>query len=158
MDEQARGNSSPTANSTNESSDVLALKENNTTMPKLATFEKDYWVLDGSHSFFVPSSSARRANGWWSSVLSNDDRSFDVNPEIDITFVGEVSSVGLTFIFESGNVVSDFKVDWYFGGKLVSTYNVVANTESMCIVNNVITAYDRLHVTILKTQYPQRFA
>lgn len=158
MDEQAKENSNPTATQTNYVSTALSLKDNNSSVPKIVTFEDDYWVLDGSQPFYIPSETAQKENGWWSEKISRDDGYFDTNPELDILFDTKASSIGLTFIFESNNVISDFKIDWYNDGAPIGTHQVSGNIDAMCIVEKVVTEYDRLHITIQKTSVGRRFA
>jgi len=67
---------------------------------RYATFERDYFALDGS-SYLPPQENQGDSElGWWSGVLSSTNGVFPVAPVMEFTFTTPHSSIGLTFTFD----------------------------------------------------------
>ena len=93
--------------------DQLINKERETSF-KYATYEKNYFKLDGS--FRIPPKNNEIDNnelGWWSDDICNDEGIFDTPQEIDFTFDTIHRSPGLTINFDTKNkeYATDFIVE-----------------------------------------------
>ena len=66
---------------------------------KYATFERDYFKLDGS--FYIPpyENEGDSELGWWSDSISDENGYYVVNPIMTFTFTEPHSSIGLTLHF-----------------------------------------------------------
>ena len=81
---------------------------------RYATFERDYFALDGS-SYIPPTENEGDSElGWWSDVLSGPDGTFAVSPAMEFTFLTPHSSIGLTLTFDT--LANDFPTDFFNRG------------------------------------------
>jgi hypothetical protein len=157
IDNEAKEVANISSNATHNASSVYALNQNNAYVPKIATFENQYWLLDGSFNFFVNSDQNRKNNGWWSNSQSNGDGEFTTPPVLIINFPFPITTIGLTFIFGHENIVKDLQVEWKLNGVIVDTYTETNNSNSVCIIENHVESYDSLVITFNKTIKPYRF-
>jgi hypothetical protein len=128
---------------------------------KYATFEKDYFKLDGS--FFIPprENESDSELGWWSETLSGVDGTFAVRPAMTFTFTEPHSSIGLTFTFDrqANEYPTDFRIEAFgpAGEAIVSEF-ISGNTNPVYYFQRPLDNYTRLVVTIVKWAKPSRRA
>lgn len=121
---------------------------------KYATFEQDYFKLDGS--FHVPPKKEENISselGWWSDTLCSSDCTFNPYQVLEFNFSKEHSSMGLTLLFDvlSNECASDFDIN-VFGatGNLIKHESIVNNTESKFVFIEHLSNYTKIVITIKK--------
>jgi len=130
--------------------------------PAYATFEPDYWKLDGS--FVLPPKPEEPGFevGWYSAALSGPDGSFSPAQTIDFTFTQPHSSIGLTITFDepANEYATDFDIVVYDGnGGTIWSHQVRGNTDARWVIDRQQLAnYKRIVITLLKWCKPYRRA
>jgi hypothetical protein len=128
---------------------------------KYATFERDYFKLDGT--FYIPprENEGDSELGWWSNVLSGEDGTFSTRPTMTFNFTEPHSSIGLTFTFDrqANEYPSEFRVEAFgsAGETIISEY-VSGNTNPVYLLQQPIEGYTQLVITIVKWANPKRRA
>lgn len=119
---------------------------------KYATFEPDYWKLDGSFVFPPePGEEPEAELGWWSGDLCDAAGVFDPHQVIEFVFSKEHSSVGLSISFDpnTGEHAKDFEIHVYAAGDtLIYTEIVTNNTEAKYILVKPLDSYKKVAITI----------
>ena len=128
---------------------------------KYATFERDYFALDGS-SYLPPKENEGDSElGWWSDVLSGDDGTFAVSPIMEFTFTTTHNSIGLTFTFDTSanEYPTDFSVE-VFGSTdtLITSETITNNSNAIYFYETPLENYKRIKITVLKWSKPKRRA
>ncbi|WP_438312212.1 hypothetical protein [Sporosarcina sp. FA9] len=128
---------------------------------KYATFEQDYFKLDGS--FRIPPRPEEDDNelGWWSDELCGADGIFAVPQTAEFTFLEEHNSMGLTIHFDekTKEYASDFDIDVYdLNNSLIAHTSVVNNTRTTYVWIHGLDNYGKIVVTIKKWAMPFRRA
>jgi len=130
--------------------------------PAYATFEPDYWRLDGS--FVLPPKTTEPGFevGWYSGVLSGSDGTFSPAQVMDFIFDDPHSSIGLTITFDepAGEYAVDFDAVAYDGaGNVIWSKQVRGNDRARWVIDNQqIANYRRITITLLKWCKPYRRA
>ncbi|MEG0133411.1 MAG: hypothetical protein RR891_07665 [Clostridium sp.] len=120
---------------------------------KLATWEKNRWLLDGS---FVIPSNIKVANGeigWWSNTLCGEDSMFTTPTDIEIIFNNTHSSMGLTITFDTlcNEYAVDFDIVAYGGdNNIISTVNITNNTKARFVIETPLYLYKKILIKIKK--------
>ena len=128
---------------------------------RLATFEPNYWKLDGSFSLPPKIDEPGYEVGWWSGVLSDGNGDFTPAQEILIDFSENHSSIGLTIVFDtaSDEYASDFDIVVYDEfDNVIHTENVTGNTLAKYILEQGLADYRKILITLKKWGKPQRRA
>ena len=128
---------------------------------KYATFEKDYFRLDGS--FRIPSKPNEGDNelGWWSGELCGADGVFEVPQTLTLTFDDVHNSMGLTIHFDvtTNEYASDFDIDVYGAGNaLIASEKVRGNKGTSYVWVHGLDAYEKIVLTVRKWAKPFRRA
>lgn len=149
----AAENASVTASDTIPQADLSILTTGTEPTPT-ATCEPNEWGLNGTFDLI---DSQRLA--FWSSEMSGEDCTFSSPPVITITFQRQYSSTGVTLIFDepTGEYCPEVKIQWFQGEteKAAETY-YPTSARFFCQKN--VTSYDKLVITITKTNLPFRRA
>lgn len=129
--------------------------------PAYATFEPDYWRLDGS--FVLPPKVTEPGFevGWYSDTLSGPDGTFSPFQVMDFQFDDSHDSIGLTITFDrpADEYAADFDIVAYDGsGNVIKSIQVRGNTESRYVIEDPIADYRRIAITIQKWCKPNRRA
>lgn len=131
---------------------------------KFATFEKDYFKLDGSF-VIPPTSNEEAANthqlGWWSRELCSADGVFATPPKVTFTFSEPHDSMGLTLHFDSLNNehASDFDIIVYSAGdRMIAREGVKDNKKNTYVWVTGLDAYEKIEIIITKWATPFRRA
>lgn len=128
---------------------------------KYATFENDYWLLDGSFSLPPKSTETTYEAGWWSSALSGADGTFSTPQVITVDFTQDHSSIGLTITFDTltNEYAKDFTILVKDSlGNVIHTEIVVGNTLAKYVLEENLVNYRQVIITITKWVNPYRRA
>ncbi len=128
---------------------------------KYATFEQDYFKLDGS--FCIPPRPEEDESelGWWSEELCGADGVFDIPQTVEFTFLEEHNSMGLTIHFDdkTKEYAADFNIDVYRADNtLIARESVIGNTQTTYVWVNGLDYYGKIVVTIKRWAKPFRRA
>jgi len=128
---------------------------------KYATFEKDYWKLDGS--FYIPPRPEEDESelGWWSETISDETGVFAPSQIVEFTFIEEHNSMGLTISFDSlaREYASDFSIFAYRSdGSLIKRVTVTGNSNTMYVWKEGLDNYQKIVISINKWIKPFRRA
>lgn len=132
------------------------------TSNRYATFEKDYFKLDGT--FCIPPKSTETDDselGWWSELLSDVFGNF-ISPQIiTCDFEDTHSSLGVSIVFDqlTNEYAADFDIDIYDGDENVINHKeVIGNTGAMYVHEVGLDEYKSIKITIKKWSKPFRRA
>lgn len=120
---------------------------------KYATFENNYWKLDGSFVLPPKASEPGYEVGWWSAALCGADGTFGVPQVLTINFTTDHSSIGLTIYFDTqtNEYASDFTIQVYNSSNaLIYSISVTGNLLSKYILEHTIANYRKIVVTVTK--------
>ncbi|MFJ7933716.1 hypothetical protein [Sporosarcina sp. NPDC096371] len=128
---------------------------------KFATFEQDYFKLDGS--FFIPPRPIEGDDelGWWSGELCGADGVFAVHQTVEFTFLEEHNSMGLTIHFDNktDEYAADFDIDIYRADNtLIAHESIVGNAKTSYVWTHGLDNYGKIRVTIKRWAKPYRRA
>lgn len=128
---------------------------------KYGTFERDYFSLDGTTYIPPKENEGDSELGWWTDVISGEDGTFAVAPEMEFTFTQPHSSVGLTLTFDkqANEFASEFKIEAFdaLDSPLLAE-TITGNTNTVYYFDTLLEGYKRLKITILKWATPKRRA
>lgn len=128
---------------------------------KYATFEPNYFKLDGSFRIPPKPNEGDFEVGWWSEILSDADGIFTPSQDIEFSFSEAHSSAGITITFDpkTNEYASDFSIDVYtLGDILIYSENVINNTKVSYIMDKGVEDYGKVVITITKWINPFRRA
>ena len=79
---------------------------------KIATFEPNYWQLDGTYVLPQLPEESNMEVGFWSDEITDHRNEFEIPLVLEITFseVQNINAYGITFDSASGNFCTDFRV------------------------------------------------
>ena len=120
---------------------------------KYATFETDYWALDGSFVLPPKSTEIGYQVGWWSDSLSLAGKTYTVNPKLTNTFTIDHSVVGLgiTFDNQTNEYATDFIIRAYDSSNaLFDTITVTGNTTANYTITHTIANFRKIEIEIVK--------
>lgn len=131
---------------------------------RYATFEKDYWRLDGT--FCLPPKKSEAAAdglelGWWSNTLSDANGVFTPTQVVACTFTNDHSTAGITIAFDpaTDEYAADFDIDVFNGANTVIDHlSVTGNTKSLYVYRRGLDKYRKIVITIRKWAKPYRRA
>ena len=128
---------------------------------KYATYESDYFRLDGT--FYIPPKENEGDSelGWWSDVISDQDGIFATRPTITFTFTKPHSSIGLTFTFDNqaDEYPSEFSVNTYSATDVLLVSQTITNNSSSVYYFDVpLDNYKKIVIEIIKWAKPYRRA
>lgn len=128
---------------------------------KYATFEKDYFKLDGS--FVIPPrvDEGDSKIGWWSRDLCNSDGTFTTPVGFAVVFAEGHSSAGLTLSF--GELTNEYATDFVIqvfdnNHTPIVVKHVVDNKNTTYVLEDGLDNYYLIVVEILKWSHPFRRA
>ncbi len=128
---------------------------------KYATYEKDYFRLDGSFTIPPKQNEGGYEVGWWSGDICDSEGVFNPHQIIEIILDQESSSIGLTISFDilANEYASDFDIEVYKADNtLLHSQSVVNNIESVYAMTKPLDDYKKVIVTIKKWGKPFRRA
>ncbi|WP_340391926.1 hypothetical protein [Paenibacillus sp. FSL E2-0190] len=131
---------------------------------RYATFEKDYWRLDGT--FCLPPKKSEAAAdglelGWWSNTLSDANGAFTPAQVVTSTFTNDHSTAGITIAFDpaTDEYAADFDIDVFNGvNTVIDHLSVTGNTKNLYVYRRGLDKYRKIVITIRKWAKPYRRA
>lgn len=132
------------------------------TSNRYATFEKDYFKLDGT--FCIPPRSSDVVDnelGWWSSEIANAAGVFSTPLVITCSFTELHSSLGLSIVFDqmANEYAADFVIDVYDeDDEQIAQNIVVGNSSPLYVFEEGLNDYRKIILTITKWAKPYRRA
>lgn len=126
---------------------------------KYATFERDYFRLDGSFHIPPKSNEGDSELGWWSGDLSDEEGNFNPYQVLEFNFTEEHNSMGLTITFDAlaNEYATDFDIEVYrLDGTLIHTEHVVGNKKPSYVLVQGLDNYGKIVITIKKWAKPFR--
>ncbi len=126
---------------------------------KYATFERDYFKLDGS--FYIPPrpTEGNSELGWWSEDICDENGMFTPYQVLEFNFTEEHNSMGLTITFDvlAKEHASDFDIEVYrLDGTLVHKESVISNNKSTYVMVKELDNYGKIRIIIKKWVKPFR--
>lgn len=120
----------------------------------VATFEHNAWGLSSDYK-----SKGGQRFAFWSESISGDDCRFPVRPTITLDFSEQYTATGITIRFSplAGEYCSEITVVWYQGDTMKS-YEIYNPTTANFTVDNTVEAFDKIVITLSKTNLPNRRA
>lgn len=153
----AKNDLSVRCNDKQDFSNLELLKQTNVEYKKFATFEKDFWILDGTFKNF-PDNPEQENFGLWSESMSDENGNFETPIEIELSFSNYESAVGLTFNFSilTDDYAKNINVKWYQDDTLLSEKDFELNSaEFFC--ENSVSNFNKIILTCLSTNNPYRY-
>jgi len=117
---------------------------------KGAYLEKDYFVLDGTHTFLTASDNV----GWESSNLSDTDGV--IAESLTFEFANTHDSYGITISFPTNSFAKDFTITYYSGVSVLETVTVTDNATANYRYNSDVFGWDKIVIAITKVNPQQR--
>lgn len=123
-----------------------------------ASFEQDYWLLDGSFKF-IPDDTSDLHVGYVSQSMSDADGDFSTPPELTITFDAEYDSDGLTLYFNRFVDVwaTSIQVIYYDAADVVLSNETYLNDQWYFSTFEPIEGFKKIVVKFLSTNTPYRY-
>ncbi len=137
-------------------SNLTDLKKNTVTSKPYATYEPDYWLLDGNYKF-KPNDNTHV--GLWSLSQSNASGVFSVPPQLTITFGSVQSSDGLTLRFASASndFADDIDVAYYNASNVLIRTDNYTPTSWEFSTGQAVASFKKIIVTFNSTNKAYRY-
>ena len=123
-----------------------------------ASYEPDFWVLDGNYKF-LPTSFTDVHVGWISLAQSNGAGAFAVAPVLTVDFTEDQDVDGLTLRFSAatGDWADDIRVQFYNAALALIQDNTYTPTGPDFYTAQAVTAFRRIVITFNATNKPSRY-
>lgn len=126
---------------------------------KYATFERDYFKLDGS--FYIPPKPNEEDSelGWWSGDICDEEGIFNPYQVLEFNFTEEHNSMGLTITFDTmaKEYASDFDIEFYrLDDTLIHKEEVIGNDKTTYVLVKGLDNYGKIRLIIKKWAKPFR--
>ena len=162
LDNEAYHDNTPTATSEAPISRKYQLTNRIRNMShKYATFERDYFKLDGS--FYIPPKPNEGDSelGWWSGDICDEEGIFSPYQVLEFNFTEEHNSMGLTITFDvlANEYASDFDIEVYrLDNTLIHKEEVINNDKTTYVMVHGLDNYVKIRLIIKKWAKPFRRA
>ena len=133
-------------------SDIENVTQMSTDRAQLTYLEKNYFLLDGSHTF--PEADEVYNVGWESGNLSNENGS--INEYVEFEFDNLHGSYGIQIEFPDDCVADSFTITHYNGSSVVGTRTVTGNTSATYSNSDVRLNWNKIRITFTKVNPQQR--
>ncbi len=126
---------------------------------KIATFEPDYWKLDGSFVLPLTPSQSNIQVGYWGNELSGADGAFNNIPTISITFsqVQNIRRFGIAFDEPSNNYCTDIQFTVYNSSNAIIYDERIENDSPYAHSTSGAMGVYRIVIKLYKTNMPYRY-
>lgn len=124
---------------------------------KWASLERNFWALDGTFGL-APDDMDGVQTGWWSSVVSGEDGTFEEAPYVRYDFGTALSTLGWTLRFDdkTGQYPAEVQVD-VFGEDGETVETLVYSVDSpIQVYRHYVGDYYGVQFTFLRTSEPYR--
>jgi len=154
----AKADSSPAADDMQPFVMLANLRTGNVTTRPYATFEPDYWLLDGNYKF-APTSPALARVGFWSLAMSDSTGAFAIPPVLTINFsqVHSTDGIALRFAQASNDYPADLTVAFYDDTDALIRQDDYAPTASEFGTNEAVEDFKKIIITFRRTNKPYRY-
>ena len=135
------------------------LRNDNTSPRPYASYEPDYWLLDGQYKFLPPAPYTTVHIGLVSLSMSDADGAFAVPPVLEVSFgqLHDTSSLSLVFAPVSGDYASSVTIAFYHGAALLRSDTYTPSAPEF-YTGQEVTAFDKIVITFHATSRPYRYA
>ena len=123
---------------------------------KWATFENDFWVLDGSFYLMADPPEASRV-GYISGVMSDEFSEFSINPELTIDFDTTYSVDGLKLFFSKLDWVTYMRVRFYNSSNTLIQDDYYSPNTYQFYTEQPVANFKKIIITFIETSQPYRF-
>lgn len=150
--------STVTSESTISRKDQLTNKKRNMSY-KYATFERDYFKLDGSFRIPPKQNEGNSELGWWSGGVCDSEGIFNPYQVLEFNFTEKHNSMGLTITFDTmaNEYASDFDIEVYNAdNNLIHLEQVTNNRNPSYVLVKGLDEYKKIKITIKKWVKPYR--
>ena len=120
---------------------------------KYATFERDYFKLDGTYYIPPPENLGDSELGWWSDVMCDPEGLFATRPYIEFDFTEPHSSIGLTLTFDkkTEEYASDFRIEAFdASGAVITSDFISGNDNPVYYYEKPLEGFQRILITIIR--------
>jgi hypothetical protein len=148
----------PTTTDIQSFSKINDLKNDSSTSLPYATYEPDYWLLDGGYKF-LPSNTSTVHPGWISNSLSDSSGNFSIAPVLTITFQSTHTVDGITLHFDAytGDYATSVKISWYNSSNALISEATYSPTSAEFSLNQTISNFKKIVLTFYSTNRPYRY-
>jgi len=136
------------------------LKYGTSATKRYASFEQDFWLLDGSYKNTNWTGIAEGA-GWVSLEMSDENSTFAILPVLTLESpVGPLTTKGMTIYFSehSGDWCDNIRIQAYNAAAVEIFDQVFTPTTFEFSFPDVITNFETIEITINSTNKPYRYA
>ena len=146
-----------TADSLHPFSKIIDLKTDNVTPLPYATYEPDFWLLDGNWKL-LPDDVSSVHVGLMSTEMSDASGEFADPPVLTINFARSHDTDGLSLQFSqiTGDYASEIVVEYYSGATLLSS-ETYEPTSAEWSVEYDVSDFDKIEITFNKTNRAYRY-
>lgn len=123
---------------------------------KLASLEKDYFLLDGSFVFPYEDSVGVYKIGFESDTISDEYGNMAHVQEIEYQFAAPHNSVGIQLQFQKDCAVKGLDILFYNGTSLLKAKSISNNTQSVLSIFTELLNWDKIIIYMYKTNPMQR--
>jgi hypothetical protein len=153
---QIKAGSTPTASSIQAFSDITDLKTGNVSWQSYATYEPNFWKLDGNYKFIPPTAVHM---GWVSAAQSDGSGNFGTPPVLTVTFGAPYSTNGISIaFFQSGpDYCTHVKIQFYDAGSSLIQSNDYYPTSYLLSTGQAVANFKSIVITFYSTNKPNRY-
>jgi hypothetical protein len=121
-----------------------------------ATFEPDFWLLDGNYKFMADGASV----GYISSDMSESDGAFNNPPTLTITFGNVYSTSGLKLYFmeSTGDYADSVTIAFYNSSNVLIRQDTYTPTNTVFSTNQAVANFKKIEIYFNSTNNPFRYA
>lgn len=150
--------STPAAADLQPFSKVEDLKRDNASAYPVATFEPDYWALDGAYKF-APADPTYTHIGLMTLAQSGADGVFTVPPVLTVTFGSVHNTDGLVIRFQqhSGDYAASFKAAYYDADDVLIREDTYTPDKPEYSSSQAVQGFKKLVLTFYATNRPHRY-
>ena len=155
---QIKQDSTPSAPDLQPFSKPADLSSDNATSLPYATYEPNFWLLDGGYKF-LPSNLATVHVGIMSLAQSGSDGTFSIFPVLTINFLSVHTTDGLVLRFMpyTGDFCNSLKVQYYDASTALIREDTYAPTSTEFSTGQTVTAFKQIVITFYSTSRPYRY-
>ena len=128
---------------------------------KYATYEPNYFQLDGTFHIPPKENEGDSELGWWSDSISDQNGYYITNPTMTFTFTEPHGSIGLTLTFDNqaNEYASEFAIRTYSATDvLLVSETITGNTGPVYYFDEPLDDYSKIVIEIIKWANPYRRA
>ena len=123
-----------------------------------ATFEHNFWILDGTKDIF-PEDTSNRTWGLWTNSMSDENGNFSFPSTLTIEFSVNHKAPGLTFGFYPGtsDFVREVKITWYDSSSTEIITGTYTMTSDLTAIDEAVEDFRKITIEFVTTAIPYRY-